>query len=227
MTILSFSSDIKEYLSSLQEKRPCCRTAFENGSNGNELETICEKDIACYIRGVFMKYGFVSTPDKSNELTLSFTDDFIFYINAVLESAGLEARIGKRKNKQILYYKGSEKIEDFLAFIGASKFTLILMEQKVIKELRGNANRLTNAETANLDRMAKAAAEQCEAIHLLIEKKEYAKLSAELKECADLRLANPDISLDELKLLFENPISKSGLNHRLKKLIELAANVKN
>jgi len=222
---LSFSSDIKEHLNSLQEKRPCCRNAFQNGINGKEFEQVCEKDTACFLRGVFIKSGFVSPPSGDNELTITFADDYIFYINAVLESVGLEAKTGKRKNKLLLYYKESEKIEDFIAYIGASKFTLIFMEQKVIKELRSSANRICNAETANLDRMAKAAAEQCEAINLLIEKKEYSKLSAELKECADLRLSNPDMSLGELRVLFSTPISKSGLNHRLKKLIELASHI--
>jgi len=223
---LSFCTDIKEYLNGITEKLTCCQEAFDCGFNSRELSQECDKDISCFIRGVFIKNGYVSVSKKNTELTLSFFDDYIFYVNAVLESVGLEARITRRKNKNTLYYKGSEKIEDFLAFIGASKYALILMEQKVIKELRGNANRITNAETANLDRIAKAAAEQCDAIRLIIEKKEYAKLSSELKECADLRLLHPDMSLDELKMLFENPISKSGLNHRLKRLMEIAKNIK-
>ncbi|HAN21852.1 MAG: DNA-binding protein WhiA [Clostridiales bacterium GWF2_36_10] len=223
---MSFSSDIKDYLCNIQEKRPCCRSAYLNGFDGLEFETVCEKDSACFVRGVFIKSGFVSPPENNNGLTMTFSDDFIFYVNGVLEDAGMEAKIGKRKDKPILYYKESEKIEDFLAFIGASKFTLIMMEQKVIKELRSNANRIRNAETANLDRMARAAAEQCEAISFLIEKKEYSKLPSELKECADLRMANPDMSLDELRGLLNHPISKSGINHRFKKIIEIAEHIK-
>jgi DNA-binding protein WhiA len=223
---LSFTSEIKEYLQSIQEKHACCRNAFGDGLEGRELLQECPKDTACFIRGVFVRSGFISPPGGSFNLTMTFPDDYAFYINALLEDAGLEAKIGKRMNKLVLYYKESEKIEDFLAFIGASKYSLILMEQKVINELRGNANRIRNAETANLDRMARAAAEQCEAINLLIAKKEYSKLPAELKECADLRLANPDMSLDELRGLFSQPISKSGLNHRIAKLTELAEHIK-
>lgn len=224
---MSFSSDIKKHLNELQEKHDCCRNAFRCGMEGKEFEPLCEKDAACFIRGVFIKCGFVSNPGGNNELTMTFADDFGFYVNAVLENYNLEAKTGKRKGRLILYYKGSEQIEDFLAFIGAAKFALIFMEQMVIKELRGNANRITNAETANLDRTAKAAAEQCEAINLIITKKEYSKLPSELKECADFRMANPDMSLDELRPLFSKPISKSGLNHRFRRLIELAEHLKN
>lgn len=223
---MSFNSEIKEYLLSIQEKNPCCQKAFSAGYEGKEFIQECPKDTACYIRGLFLKSGFISPPDANFTLTIDFGGDAVFFVNALLEEAGLEAKIGKRRNKYILYYKDSEKIEDFLAYIGASKYALMIMEQKVINELRGNANRLRNAETANLDRTARAAAEQCEAISLLIAKKEYQKLPAELKECADLRLANPDLSLDELRMLFSPPISKSGLNHRLKKLIELAEKLK-
>lgn len=223
---MSFNSEIKEYLSEIQEKNLCCRKAFRDGYEGKELTQECPKDTACYVRGLFLKSGFISPPDANFTLTIDCSGDTAFYVNAFLEEAGLEAKIGKRRNKYILYYKDSERIEDFLAYIGASKYALMIMEQKVINELRGNANRLRNAETANLDRTARAAAEQCEAISLIIEKKEYQKLPPELKECADLRLANPDLSLDELRMLFSPPISKSGLNHRLKKLIALAEKLK-
>jgi DNA-binding protein WhiA len=223
---LSFNSEIKDYLLNIQEKNLCCRNAYNDGFEGREFNSECPKDTGCFIRGIFIKSGFISPPDANFNLTITLSEDYVFYVNALLEEAGLEAKVGKRKNKYILYYKESEKIEDFLAFIGASKYSLQIMEQKVINELRGNANRLRNAETANLDRTAKAAAEQCEAISLIITRKEYQKLPAELKECADLRLANPDMSLDELRMQFSSPISKSGLNHRLKKLIELAERLK-
>lgn len=223
---MSFSSDIKEHLNALQEKHSCCQDAFQCGLNEKEFNEVCEKDVACFLRGVFVKSGFVSQPRKNYELAITFSDDYIFYVNAVLDNIGLEAKIGKRKNKHILYYKESEKIEDFLAYIGASKFSLKLMELKVIKELRGNVNRICNAETANLDRTAKAAAEQCEAISVIIEKNEYAKLPPELKECADLRIAHPDMSLSKLSKLFDEPISKSGLNHRLKKLVQIADRIR-
>ena len=219
---MSFTSEVKKYLAALSERRGCCDRAMNSGLEGREFAQVCEKDAACFLRGVFIRSGFVSPPGGSNNLTMTFADDFIFYVNAVLDGEGLEAKTGRRKNKLILYYKESERIEDFLALIGASKYTLMLMEQKVIKELRGNANRLRNAETANLDRAARAAAEQCKAIELLIAKKEYAKLPSELRECAELRLANPDMSLDQLRLLCNPPISKSGLNHRLARLTEHA-----
>lgn len=223
---MSFASEIKSYLNNIEEEHPCCRNAIESGKKRIQPELVCDRDIVCFIRGVFIKVGFISSPEYSYNLSMTFSDDFMFYVNAILETVGLEAKTGKRRNKYILYYKDSEKIEDFLAFIGASKYALILMEQKVLNGLRGNANRICNAETANLDRMARAAVEQCDAIGILIEKNEFSNLSSELKECAKLRLNNPDMSLDELRSLMKNPISKSGLNHRFTKIIELAKKVK-
>ncbi len=223
---MSFYKEIKEYLVNLPLEDGCCKTAFDCGVAGDYLAPECEEDVGCFLRGVFVSRGYTAGPGKNYELTLRFDDEFTFYVNAVLESIALEAKVGRRKDRYILYYKDSESIEDFLSIIGASKYALVLMEQKVINELRENANRMRNAETANLDRAARAGAEQRRAIEYLIESKEFSKLPAELKECATLRMENPDLSLEQLRWLCDPPISKSGLNHRFVKIIEIANNLK-
>ena len=96
-----------------------------------------------------------------------------------------------------------------------------------MSDVRNAANRICNAETANLDRTARAAAEQCEAIKIIQKHGAMHNLSPELRECAELRLANPDMSLTQLREQLHEPVSKSGLNHRFKKLIEIAEMLEN
>lgn len=217
-----YSADIKSFLCSIEEKRECCKAAFESGRDCSVPKLVCARDKSCYMRGLFTARGYVSSPRSSGLLTLSLSEGCAEYAGSVLESEGIPAKRGTRRGKPILYYRESGGIEDFLSYIGASRFALELMEHKVIKELRGDANRIRNAETANMDRTARAAVEQCEAINIIIEHKEFQKLPPELRECAELRLANPDMSLDELRGLFRYPISKSGLNHRFVRIIDIA-----
>jgi hypothetical protein len=98
---VSFNSEIKEYLLSIQEKNPCCRKAYSDGFEGRELTQKCAKDTACYIRGVFIKAVLSPRPCEFT-LTINFSDDLVFFVNALLEEAGLEAKTGKRRNKYIL-----------------------------------------------------------------------------------------------------------------------------
>ncbi|MBQ3230692.1 MAG: DNA-binding protein WhiA [Clostridia bacterium] len=224
---MSFSSDIKSKLSELETKKKCCSDSVEAGKAFSAFESVCEKDCGCYLRGVFLKCGSVSAPGRNFMLSFSLPDsEYADYVEFLLDSAGLTPKRTLRRGKPLLYYKASESIEDVLSFIGATKAALDIISAKVMSDVRNTANRLCNAETANLDRTAKAAAEQCEAIKLLERYGALANLSPELRECAELRIANPDMSLEQLRSLLREPVSKSGLNHRLKKLIEIAEAVK-
>ena len=127
-----------------------------------------------------------------------------------------------RKGKPLIYFKKSEDIEDILSLCGAVKAALDIISSKVMSDVRNNANRVTNAETANLDRMARAAAEQTGAINIIVARGALCNLPFELRECAELRLANPDMSLSELRALMREPVSKSGLNHRFRRIMEIA-----
>lgn len=220
---MSFSSDIKNKLTELETKKQCCIESIAAGKALLKLDSVCEKDCGCFLRGVFLRCGSVSAPGRNFMLSFSFRDEeYADYIAGLLSSAGLPPKRTNRRGKPVLYYKASESIEDVLSFIGATKAALDIISAKVMSDVRNTANRLCNAETANLDRTAKAAAEQCEAIRLLEKHGALGNLSPELRECAELRTANPDASLEELRLLMREPVSKSGLNHRLKKLIETA-----
>lgn len=225
---MSFSSDIKDQLIENIPKKDCCKAAFTAGFELQPLDEKCQKDGGCYLRGVFLKCGNVSAPGRNFMLSFALQDnESADYLAELLDSVGLPAKRTVRKSKPLLYYKASESIEDVLAYIGATKATLDIISAKVLSDVRNTANRLCNAETANLDRTARAAAEQCEAIKTIRKHGAMHNLPAELRECAELRLANPDMSLSQLRELIREPVSKSGLNHRFKKLLEIAEMLEN
>ena len=220
---MSFSADIKKQLSAVGNKKACCRECFARGEAGEPFAPECEKDLGAYLRGAFIKYGFVSAPGR--DFMLSFSpkgEEHEELLCSLLESAGYSPKHIIRKGRPLIYFKKSEDIEDILSLCGAVKAALDIISLKVMSDVRNNANRVTNAETANLDRMARAAAEQTEAIKKIESFGAMHNLPFELRECAELRLANPDMSLSELRLLMREPVSKSGLNHRFRRIIEIA-----
>lgn len=223
---MSFASDIKDYLSVLNEKNDCCREAFLCGFEQKVFEPKCDKDIKALLRGLFISSGHIVDPNKEYYLTLSFVNEYMDYIYALLCSIDLEPKALKRNSEYILYYKESERIEDFLTIIGAGKFAMQLMEAKVLKETRNNLNRLNNAEIANMMRTAEASAEQAEAIRILEQHGKLSHFSESVQETARLRIEYPEYNLEQLRELHSHPISKSGLYHRLNKLVNEAKNIK-
>ncbi len=225
---MSFTSQIKDQLVESIPKKDCCKESLTAGFEMVPFEQKCDKDIGCYLRGVFLKCGNVTSPGRN--FMLSFTlqsEEYADYLFELLDGTGTEPKRSTRKGKPVIYYKASESIEDILSFIGGTKAVLKILSEKVMSDVRNNANRLCNAETANLDRTARAAAEQCEAIKVIVDLGAMHNLPPELRECAELRLANPDMSLAQLRELFREPVSKSGINHRFKKLIQIAETLKN
>ncbi len=225
---MSFSSEIKEQLLENEIKKQCCKESLEKGMELSPFDQKCPKDCGIYLRGVFLKCGSVTPPGRNFMLSFVLpSEEAADYIGNLLEETGLPPKRSVRKGKPLLYYKASESIEDVLGFIGGTKAMLKIMSDKALRDVRNNTNRLCNAETANLDRTAKAAAEQCEAIKIIQKYGAMQNLPPELRECAELRLANPDMSLAQLLILVREPVSKSGLNHRYRKLIEIAEALKN
>ena len=127
-----------------------------------------------------------------------------------------------RKGYNIIYFKDSEAIEDCLYIMGASTSMFEMMNIKIVKEIRNRANRRANCETANIEKTVEASMPQIEAIIKIKKKKGLATLSKPLREMAEKRLENPELSLSELAREFEPPLSRSGANHRLKRIMEIA-----
>lgn len=224
---MSFNSEIKDQITENIPKKDCCKQAMSAGFELLSFEQKCQKDIGCYLRGVFLRCGNVSSPERNFMLSLTFPDEqALERTSELLDSLGLTANRTKRRGKPVLYYKASESIEDFLSYIGATKAALDVINAKIMSDVRNNVNRICNAETANLERMARAAAEQREAILTIQQYGAMHNLPPELREIAELRLANPDMSLSQLLPLLREPVSKSGLNHRFKKLQDIAQTLK-
>lgn len=176
-----------------------------------------------FIAGAFLSCGTVSSPEKNYHLEFS-----VAYMNlsksfvTLLQEMELSPKTTNRKGYHIIYIKESEQIEDFLYIMGASSAMFDMMNIKIVKEIRNSANRKANCETANIDKMIRAASPQIAAILKIQDKKGLDYLPASLKEMAEIRLDNPEMSLQELSEMFDPPLSKSGVNHRLKKLIKIA-----
>lgn len=176
----SYAAALRESLAAREEKKPCCRRSYAAGLAGEPPpDFACAGDAGCYLRGVFVRCGSMTDPDKGYYLSLR-PGAQLEAVARLLDDAGLPPGRTVRRGVPLLYYRDSGKIEDFLALVGQSKHALELMDKKITRALRNNANRLANAETANYDRAATASAEQVNAIKLLIKHKEFKRLSPEL-----------------------------------------------
>ena len=225
---MSVSSEIKGYLSSTDIKRSeCCKNAFKEGVLGKALSEQCPSCINHYLAGYFVGSGTMTDPLKDFHLDIKVAPEMANHLTELLMNEGLEPRSCPTRGSRIrLYYKGSSKISDFLTFIGASKYALEVMEHEVMKNVRSKENRKANAELANVDRAATAAAEQIRAIKKLKKHGALHSLPEELVKTAKIREENPFMSLTELCGMFSPPISKSGLSHRLKRLLAEADGIK-
>ncbi len=176
---------------------------------------------AAFLRGVFLGGGFISSPEKSNHLEIRtghqmLADDLIRFG----EEYGIHFKSVLRKGIRILYLKSSDRIRDFLAFIGASTSVFDFINAEFEKNLKNNVNRAVNCENANIEKSIAASQKQIKAINRL-KKKGYINVSSELVALAETRLSYPDDTFEELGKKLSPALSKSGVAHRMKKLIEL------
>ncbi len=174
-------------------------------------------------RGSFLGGGSLNNPNNKYHLEILFsTIKNAKFVLELLKEFGIEAKILERKNSTSIYIKEAEEISKVLAFIGANKSVLNFEEIRVMRDTRNNINRLVNCETANLNKTINASVEQIEQIEYLQKIGKFDGLPENLKEIANLRQENPDVSLVQLGQMLSTPIGKSGVNHRLKKICEIA-----
>ena len=193
---------------------------IQNLNNMKEQE---EMAIKALTRGIFLGSGSVNNPENKYHLEIILSNKRnAQIIKNLLSKMQIHLKELERKNGYSLYIKEGEEISKFLAFIGANSSVIKFEEIRVIREIKNNVNRKVNCETANLNKTINAAVRQIEAIKKLKETGKFKNLSDNLKEMANLRLENPDSSLVELGQMLKDPIGKSGVNHRLNQLIELA-----
>ena len=201
---------------------------FGHGENEVSLHIVrenftCEKCSIAFLRGAFLSCAAVSAPQQQYHLEFYVAfKRLAAQLAALLEETGLPPKLCQRKGVWLLYYKDSEQIEDVLAMLGAQLAMLDLVNIKIEKDMRNNVNRLVNFEMANMSRSSAAAAAQLRAIARLREGPGLEGLTPPLREAALLREENPEASLQELCDLACQPVTRSGMNHRLKKLETLA-----
>ncbi len=180
-----------------------------------------------YIRGAFLASGSVSDPQKSYHLEIVCQQrERAEVLKQVMRELSMDARIVTRKKNDVVYLKEGEQILSFLASIGAKKHLFAMENVRILKEMRNNLNRQVNCETANLNKTVSAAVRQIEDIRYIESCGEFAHLPGNLREMAEVRLEYPDASLKELGELLQPPVGKSGVNHRLRKLSEIAENLR-
>lgn len=179
---------------------------------------------APFLRGVFLSCGSVTDPNKGYHLELNvqhktLAENLALLINEI-DVLTVKPKIVSRKGIYVVYFKGNLGICDFLGYIGAGNSAMAVVEASAYKEIINKVNRKRNSELANIQKLASAAAKQTRAINKIIEYGEFDNLSNELRELAQLRLDNPDMSLKELSEKLN--ISRSGVNHRLERLYKIA-----
>lgn len=183
---------------------------------------------ASFLRGAFLAGGSVTDPIKGYHLEFATVHQGVARETDVLirEVMSFPPKSAKRGGGQVLYLKQSEQISDLLTFLGAPVAAMGIMEARLEKELNNKVNRRCNCDDANTSKVVEAAQEQLAAIRILKETGVLDKLPAKLKEAAQAREENPESALTELAAMMEPPITKPAMNHRLKKLIQLAKEAK-
>ena len=210
---------------------------FKIDSNEKILKEITDfseknlnNNLKFFLSGVYLSCGSITDPNVDYHLEFNLSSkelcDILINTFNFVKYLDFNPKIIKRREKcYTVYIKGHEKVEDFLAFIGASTCAMEFMQVKMVKEVRNNINRNINFETANLSKITTSSSNHVKAIKKIINSKKLSSLPENLKETAILRLNNPYISLKELSLLHEKPVTKSGVNHRLKKILEISENL--
>lgn len=187
-----------------------------------------EKYFPQLIGGIFLSCGCVNNPEKKyhmefNMPDLNFCNDFGFLL---IEKYSITPKYVERKNSHVVYIKESENIIDMLTLMGASMCSMEIMNVKMMKDMRNKINRAVNCDNANIEKSLKAAQRQWEDIELIDSVMGIDSLEDNLKQTALLRYENPDLTLKELGELLDPPISRSGINHRLMKIGEIAQKIR-
>ena len=205
-TKLSVSREDGEALCSdntLVTQQSCCKRAF--------------------IRGAFLASGSISDPEKGYHFEIVCSDQQkAEQLQELIRSFQIDAKIVLRKKSYVVYVKEGAQIVDMLAIMEANVALMNLENIRILKEMRNSVNRKVNCETANINKTVNAAVKQIEDIRLIEQKKGFHNLNEGLAEIAELRLQYPEATLKELGMMLNPQVGKSGVNHRLRKLSEIA-----
>ncbi len=192
----------------------------------NRANLDCDGCASAVLRGAFLVCGAVSNPENGYHLEFSMPHYHLSRdLMTLLREMDFSAKYICRRGTHVIYLKESEQIADCLTLMGAQGASLEMLGIKVLKSIRNDANRAANCETANIDKTVAAASAQIQAVRRLEEAGTLQNLPESLQNLAHLRVQNPDMSLRELGENSDPPLSRSGVNHRLQRLMEAAKNL--
>ena len=192
-----------------------------------QTDVIHNNNVFAFLAGAFLSCGSMTEPIKEYHLEFAVPfEELCTDLRDLIEGLGITAKYVERKGVYVLYFKGSEDIEDMLTLMGATHSSIELMNVKILKDVRNKANRIANCDAANIERTLKASEKQIADIEYIMNTDGLESLSPELRNMAELRLENPDVSLKELGEMLDKPVGRSGANHRLKKLMEIAESIR-
>lgn len=214
--VLKYKPDLDFFMSDIAQRL----LLFEGKKDEIARDDCCK---IAYIRGSFLGGGSVSNP--SSRYHLEFDTKYEGYAKIlcdILEDVGINAKTTYRKGRFIVYIKEYEKIADLLGLLGAVNAAMELYNATIEKDLRNNANRRANCEVANIEKVTKTASIQIKAIKKIQANAQFEKMPEVLREMAILRMENPECSLSELGEMVSPKIGKSGVNHRIKRIMEIA-----
>ena len=201
-------------------------TDTENGDtliSGSGLVTQQSCCKRAFIRGSFLAAGSISDPRKGYHFELVCAEESkAFQLQDIIRSFQIDAKIVQRKRSYVVYVKEGDQIVDMLALMEANVALMNLENIRILKEMRNTVNRRVNCETANINKTVNAAVKQMEDIKLIEKKTGLENLNEGLAEIARLRLQYPEATLKELGMMLNPQVGKSGVNHRLRKLSEIA-----
>ncbi|MEG0271636.1 MAG: DNA-binding protein WhiA [Hydrogenoanaerobacterium sp.] len=186
-----------------------------------------EHAVAAFVAGAYLACGNITDPYKNYHL--EFVTQHMHLCKDLIEllrEVPIELKLTRRRSYYVAYLKDSEEIEDIMTYMGASVCSISLMNIKIYKDLRNKVNRVTNCETANIEKTVTAAAAQCDDINYILTTTGEDFLPDELRELALLRVENPEMSLREMGEALQIPMTRSGINHRLKRLSAIASELR-
>ncbi len=225
---VSGEDNVSKILRDLDFFSPACgktKAAESTGKRRKGLQDICCR--RAYLRGIFLAGGSLTNPEREYHMEMVVPyESYAEEIARLLSYFNIEIRYFQRKSDFVLYLKGAEKIGDFLRIIAAHRGLLNFENIRVVKGVRNKINRLVNCETANLTKTIFASQDQIQNIRLIQETIGLGNIPSSLREVAQLRLAFPEATFKELGELAEPSLSKSTINHRFRRLNDLARKIK-
>ncbi len=210
--------------------RPTYEKTYEIEENLSLVDNLVIQQQCCkraFIRGAFLATGSISTPQKFYHFEIvCSTMEKATQLRGIIQTFDVEAKIVQRKKYYVVYIKEGAGIVEILNVMEAHVALMNLENVRILKEMRNSVNRKVNCETANLNKTISAAVKQIEDIEYIQANGGLSKLPENLEEMARVRLKYPEASLKELGSLLDTPVGKSGVNHRLRKLSEIADNMR-